>query len=132
MNVLHHLFPFDMAPGPGFMLVYLVIAIALFVAAVARNAIGRSLDRTAAKACAPVPTPTGGYRVPAPGPELALGIGRLPRGVERWAVAYLRAGRTSLADGLTAGAFARNLVYPDASKQLYVGPPARRSGSTTC
>ena len=124
MSALHHVFPFDMPPGPGFMVVYLVIAALLFAATLLlRNAIGRGLDAAAAAATMRATSShTGGYRAPAAEQTAVLGIGRLPRGIERWAVAYLRGGFATTADALAAGAVARNLVVVGGDKTIAVSP----------
>jgi uncharacterized protein (TIGR04222 family) len=124
MTSLHHMFPFDMPPGPGFMVVYLVIAGGVFAATLLlRNAIGRGLDAAAAAATMrATPIHTGGYRAPAAEQTPVLGMGRLPRGIERWAVAYLRGGFGTTADALAAGVVARNLVVVGADKTIAVSP----------
>ena len=99
-------FPFDMPPGFGFVVVFLLISVGLLILGrVVRNELARTFDESAApKVAAPPPT-MGGYRTAARGdwaPPLAVGV--LPRGEQLWTVAWLRAGTAGVTQALMAHA----------------------------
>jgi uncharacterized protein (TIGR04222 family) len=106
MAEIFDFFPFDMAPGFGFVVVYLLISAGILVLGrMVRNELARAADEAGApKVTAPPPT-IGGYRTAAHGdwaPPLAMGV--LPRGEQLWTVAWLRAGNTGVVEALMAHA----------------------------
>jgi hypothetical protein len=114
MAEIFDFFPFDMRPGFGFVLLWLIFSAAVWLVSRAiTKAVARSADRKAAPASAPMTGGhTGGYRTPAQWVVPPLQIGVLPQGQQVWAVAYLQDGEVHVGHALMATACAQGWLQP--------------------